>query len=174
MIIARAALIATLAAGAAGAQHRQAPEGIWLGWDGEWQHVSTQLLSLAEATPADKFGWRPAPGVRSTGEVYIHVAITSLQMLKIMGVAIPPGLKFSDETEKSVTGKAEIVGWLRTALEAMKTAHPKANLQRPVKIGGRDSTEEAIYLRALLHANEHMGQLVAYARINGQTPPWSQ
>ena len=43
-----------------------APEGIWQGYDGEWKHVSKQLIDLAEATPSDKFSWRPAPGVRST------------------------------------------------------------------------------------------------------------
>ena len=44
----------------------QAPEGIWQGYDGEWRHVSQQLIALAEATPAEKYPWRPAPGVRST------------------------------------------------------------------------------------------------------------
>jgi hypothetical protein len=32
-----------------------APEGIWQGYDGEWRHVSSQLLALAEATPEEKF-----------------------------------------------------------------------------------------------------------------------
>ena len=36
------------------------PEGIWQGYDGEWRHVSDQLVALAEATPAHKFSWRPA------------------------------------------------------------------------------------------------------------------
>ena len=45
------------------------PEGIWEGYDGEWRHVSRQLIALAEATPQDKFAWRPAAGVRSTSEV---------------------------------------------------------------------------------------------------------
>ena len=51
----------------------QAPEGVWQGYDGEWMHVSQQLIALAEVTPADKFSWRPAPGVRSTSEVYMHI-----------------------------------------------------------------------------------------------------
>jgi hypothetical protein len=55
----------------------QAPEGIWQGYDGEWQHVSQQLIALAEATPAEKYSWRPAPGVRSTSEVYMHIAIAN-------------------------------------------------------------------------------------------------
>ena len=41
-------------------------DGLWQGYDGEWRHVSNQLIALAEATPADKFAWRPAPGVISS------------------------------------------------------------------------------------------------------------
>ena len=47
---------------------QKAPEGIWQGYDGEWLHVSQQLIALAEATPEEKFSWRPAPGVRSTSD----------------------------------------------------------------------------------------------------------
>ena len=57
---------------------QSAPEGIWEGYDGEWKHVSQQLIALAEATPADKFAWRPAPGVRSTSEVYMHIVNAKL------------------------------------------------------------------------------------------------
>jgi hypothetical protein len=35
-------------------------EGLWQGYDGEWGHVSKQLIALAEATPAEKFARRPA------------------------------------------------------------------------------------------------------------------
>jgi hypothetical protein len=51
-------------------------EGLWEGYDGEWAHISKQLIALAEATPADKFIWRPAPGVRSASEVYMAYAIS--------------------------------------------------------------------------------------------------
>src|SRR5690242_7970453 len=39
-------------------------EGLWQGYPGEWGHVTRKLIALAEATPAEKFAWRPAPGVR--------------------------------------------------------------------------------------------------------------
>jgi len=57
-------------------------EGLWQGYDGEWGHVTRQLIALAEATPADKFAWRPAPGVRSTSEVYMHIAAANFYLLK--------------------------------------------------------------------------------------------
>ncbi len=58
-----------------------APEGIWQGYDGEWRHVTQQLIALAEATPEEKFSWRPAPGVRSTSEVYMHIAEANFGLL---------------------------------------------------------------------------------------------
>ena len=70
-----------------------------------------------------------------------------------------------------------MVAWLKRSLEAVKTAHlavkPK-DLHRKVKIHDRDSTVEAMYLRIIVHGNEHMGQLIAYARMTGVTPPWSK
>jgi hypothetical protein len=64
---------------------QKAPEGIWEGYDGEWLHVSQQLIALAEATPAEKFSWRPAPGVRSTSEVYMHIAEANFYLLSVTG-----------------------------------------------------------------------------------------
>jgi hypothetical protein len=51
------------------------PEGMWMGYDGEWKHVTQQLVALAEATPAEKFSFRPTSNVRSTSEVYMHIAM---------------------------------------------------------------------------------------------------
>jgi uncharacterized damage-inducible protein DinB len=33
---------------------------------------------------------------------------------------------------------------------------------------------ENIFLRIIVHNNEHMGQLVAYVRMPGVAPPWSR
>ena len=52
-----------------------------MGYDGEWKHVTQQLVSLAEATPAEKFSFRPTPDVRSTSEVYMHIAIANFYLL---------------------------------------------------------------------------------------------
>jgi uncharacterized damage-inducible protein DinB len=152
-----------------------APEGIWQGYDGEWRHVSSQLLALAEATPEEKFSWRPAPGVRSTSEVYMHVAIANFGLLAFTGPKVPNDLK--EGLEKSVTAKADVINWLKRSLDAVKQAHlavTPQDLQRKVHIYDRDATVDGMYLRIIVHANEHMGQLVAYARMSGVVPPWSK
>jgi uncharacterized damage-inducible protein DinB len=83
----------------------------------------------------------------------------------------------SEQMEKSVTAKADVIAWLKRSLEAVKTAHAAVkpdDLQRKVKVNGRDATVDGMYLRIIVHANEHMGQLIAYARMSGVVPPWSK
>lgn len=151
------------------------PEGIWEGYDGEWRHVSSQLIALAEATPEEKFGWRPAAGVRSTSEVYMHIMLSNFYLLSVTGPRMPVDLKF--EMEKTVTSKAEVIKWLQRSLDAVKEAHLAAkpdDMKRKVHIADRDATVDGMYLRIIIHANEHMGQLIAYARMTGVVPPWSK
>ena len=149
-------------------------EGLWEGYDGEWGVVTRQLLALAEATPADKFAWRPGPGVRSTSEVYMHIAIANFYLLSVTGLKEP---EVSNDLEKTVTAKADVIDWLRRSLEAVKAGRAQlkpGDLQRKVKIYGKEVTVDGMYLRIIVHDNEHMGQLIAYARINGIVPPWSK
>lgn len=151
-------------------------EGLWQGYDGEWGHVSKQLIALAQATPAEKFAWRPAPGIRSVSEVYMHIAIANFYLLSVTGPKMPAGLT-SDDQEKTVTAKADVIGWLTRSLDAVKTAHAAVkpnDLLRKVKVNGVDATVDGMYLRIIVHANEHMGQLVAYARMSGVVPPWAK
>jgi uncharacterized damage-inducible protein DinB len=160
---------------AAPAYGQKAPPGIWEGYDGEWLHVSEQLVALAEATPAEKFAWRAAPGVRSTSEVYMHIVEANFYLLSVTGPKMPSDL--TEDADKKVTSKAEVIAWLKRSLEAVKTAHlaeTPEGLKRKVHIADREATVDGMYLRILVHANEHMGQLVAYARMTGVVPPWSR
>jgi uncharacterized damage-inducible protein DinB len=152
------------------------PEGIGEGYDGELKHVTSQLLALAEATPTDKFGWRPSPGVRSTSEVYMHIVSANFYYLSVAGkLTMPPEIKAG--SDKSITAKADVISWLKRSLDAARDAHMKEtpkDLERKLEFLKRNSTVDAVYLRLIIHCNEHMGQLVAYARMTGVTPPWSK
>ena len=142
---------------------------------GEWNHVSEQLISLAEATPPERFAWRPASGVRSTSEVYMHIVRANFLMLNAIGSTMPADLK--DDMGTTVTSKADVILWLKRSLEAVKqarAAETPADLQRKTKFFNTDTTVDNIYLRIIVHNNEHMGQLVAYARMTGVVPPWSK
>ena len=175
MIKLRAAMLVLVLLGASKSFAQDPLDGLWQGYDGEWRHVSNQLVALAEATPAEKFAWRPAPGVRSTSEVYMHIAMANFWLLSVTGPKMPPDLK--EDAEKTVTSKPEVIAWLKRSLDAVKQAHlsedPK-HLALRVKVAGHDATVDGVYLRIIVHANEHMGQLVAYARTTGVVPPWSK
>jgi len=149
-------------------------EGLWEGYDGEWSHVSRELIALAEATPADKFSWRPAPGVRSMSEVYMHIVIANFHLLSVTGAKEPD---VTLDKEKTVTAKAEVITWLKRSLAAVPAARANLNpadYERKVKIDNKTVTLDGMYLRIIVHANEHEGQLIAYARMNGIVPPWSK
>ena len=151
-------------------------EGIWEGYDGELGHVSRQLIELAQAFPEEKYTWRPAKGVRSVSEVFMHIAIANFYLISVTGPAMPPDTT-ADGLEESVKSKAQVINYLKRSLEAVKTAraHLKpGDLERKVNIQGKTVTVDGMYLRIIVHNNEHMGQLVAYARMNGIVPPWSK
>ena len=158
--------------------HAQTPdplEGLWQGYDGEWGHVSRQLVALAEAIPAEKYAWSPGAGVRSTGEVLVHIARANFWLLSQTGHKLPPDFAASDPA-KIATDKAKVIDWLKRSLETVRQAHASetpADLERKVTVENRPATVDGVYLRILIHDNEHMGQLVAYARMNGIVPPWS-
>jgi hypothetical protein len=81
--------------------------------------------------------------------------------------------KLGKDPEKSVTAKADVIRLLRGSLEAVAAAYKTADRQKKVQIFKREAIADGVFLRILLHNNEHMGQSIAYARMNGVVPPWS-
>jgi len=138
----------------------------------ELLYISMQLTSLAEATPAEKFSWRPHPGVRSTSELYMHIVTANFGLLHVIGV--DPPVEMSANMEKTVTAKTDVIAWLKRSLDAVKTALAAAtpeDMKRKVENPEPDATVFGIFLGIIIHANEHRGQLVAYARMTGIVPP---
>jgi uncharacterized damage-inducible protein DinB len=167
-------LAATLFAASLFAQ--SAPEGLGRDWDGEFEYAARQLVALAEASPAEKFSFRPGPGVRSTSEVYPHVAVGNYWLLA-QAVVKPGGAhsprEIPSEAEKKVTGKADVLRWVRDSLAAVRASHATVGGNRKVRLLGAEVPAAHVLLRILVHYHEHMGQAIAYARMSGVTPPWS-
>ena len=157
------------------AAHAQAPaKGFRAEFLGQQEHIEKQLLGLAEATPADKYGWRPAPGVRSISEVYAHIALSNYFLLGLAGIKAPAGL--DKGMEKNVTEKSKVIDELKKSfahLRAGVTSLSDADLDKPVKFFGTDSTVRGVLLTTANHEHEHLGQSIAYARMNGIVPPWT-
>lgn len=176
------AAVAVLALGAAlatahpGHAEETAPPSALTGEVLMWiKDAETKLLELAEATPEGKFAWRPSKGVRSTGEVFMHVASANYGIPSFAGVKPPEGFDFAT-FEKSRTKKAEIVSTLRASFEHMERAWngmSNADMDKPAEFFGMKTTARGAYLLLLAHCHEHLGQSIAYARTNSVVPPWT-
>lgn len=134
-----------------------------------------KFVSLAQAIPADKYTWRPAEGVRSISEVFLHVAAANYNLPKLFGVQPPADFKVQG-FDKSTTDKAKIVQTLQDAFAHMRGAvqsMPDSDLDKPVSFRGGKKSTRAVLIFILEHNAEHLGQSIAYARMNGIVPPWT-
>jgi uncharacterized damage-inducible protein DinB len=140
----------------------------------ELQQVQQEIVSLAEAMPQDKYTWRPGEGVRSVSEVYLHMAAANFGLTARAGV--PPSASFKFQGyEKSTTDKTRIVEQLNKSFEYAENGIRNlsdADLLKPVKFQQYTSVGD-IVLHIVAHAHEHLGQSIAYARMNGVVPPWT-
>lgn len=158
----------------------QAPAAKVAGARGEFLNeygvLESRLVQLAEATPAEKYTWRPAPGVRSIAEVFLHVAAANYNLPKAIGVPAPAGFN-GKGYDTSTTDKAKIVAALKDSFAHVRTAvgnMPDADLEKQLDWFGGKNTYRGILLFMTRHCAEHLGQSIAYARMNGVTPPWSE
>jgi uncharacterized damage-inducible protein DinB len=159
----------------------------------EYDIAEKQLLALAEAFPAERYGWRPVETARSVSEVLVHLGMGCRTLLVLLGVEAAPGLygelegegvarimamvKRNENQEKSVTDKAAVLSLLRKSLDAVRAAFTEASdaeLDRPEEFFGERATVRRLYMRAVCHLHEHMGQLIAYARAMGLPAPWQR
>jgi uncharacterized damage-inducible protein DinB len=142
---------------------------------GQVAFMEGRLTSLAEAIPADKYSWRPAEGVRSTGEHFAHMIGASYGIPSMMGAEMPGHITM--EIEKTLTGKEEIVKTLKESFAAVTKFlkhYDTANYEEIVKTPFGEYSQRTMILIINNHYHEHLGSLIAYARSNGVTPPWSE
>ena len=135
-----------------------------------------KFVRLAEAIPADKYTWRPAPDVRSFAEVFLHVAAANYGLYGMVGAAPPDGGP-KKGLEKSTTDKAKVIATLKDSFEYARksiTAMPDANLEKSMDWFGGKNTERGVLLFIVRHGAEHLGQSIAYARMVGVVPPWTE
>lgn len=175
VFLAALAPAATASAQAPAAPAPSAPASFHSDWQGDVDGVAKKLVDLAEKMPADKYGWRPAAGVRSVSEVFMHVAGANYMLPSFLGAKMPEG--FDRGMETGVTEKAKVVEWLKKSVENAKgtaAGIAPADLDKKVKAFGREMTQRRVLMIIQTHMHEHLGQSIAYARSNGVTPPWSE
>jgi uncharacterized damage-inducible protein DinB len=142
---------------------------------GQLKDAEVKFVALAEKMTQEQYAWRPMEGVRSVGEVFVHIAVANVVFLQMVGVE--SSMKVDWGMEKKVTDKAKIVEMLKESFRLAKEAVAKISdqdLDKTVKIFGRDGTCRSALVLTATHAHEHLGQSIAYARVNKVVPPWSQ
>jgi uncharacterized damage-inducible protein DinB len=134
--------------------------------------VQGKIMALAEATPADRFSWSPGRDVRSISQVYMHVAGGNYFLSTFLGVPPP---KMNGDLEKTVTTKPQVIAELKRSFDHLRAAAATvSDLEKPVKMFGTQTTQRGVLVTMLSHLHEHLGQSIAYARMNGVVPPWSR
>lgn len=143
-------------------------------FDGQFNNAA-RVLQLAEAMPAETYTWRPEEGVRSVGEVYTHIVQANYMILSTLGVSAPQGVDV--QAIGSLTDKGEIVRAMSRSNDFILSAvnnMTEEQLSGSYELFGRSLNGEGVLVFLLNHMSEHVGQSVAYARMNGVTPPWNE
>jgi uncharacterized damage-inducible protein DinB len=139
------------------------------------ERLQKKFVDLLNVVPADKLTWRPSADSRSFAELFLHVAGERYGILSLMGAEKPSG--FDGKTfQKSTTDKAQILVELnRTWDFAQKAINGMTNAdfaRLMPKLGPQANAGDVVYI-LVGDAHEHLGQAVAYARMNGIVPPWT-
>lgn len=140
-----------------------------------------KVVALAKAIPAEKYGWRPGPGVRSIGEVLTHIGNGNRLLLDVASGDVAKDkviaeIESNQKLETSGLTKDQIIDRLAqsfAAVEKMMSEARYGGLTHDVDYFGHAQSRRSILVTLDAHVAEHLGQLVAYARMNGIVPPWS-
>ena len=133
--------------------------------------IEGRLLQLEGAMAQDQMSWSPAEDVRSCAQIYLHVAGANYFLASKMGGEMPEG-----EMDESITDKEKIADMMKESYKVVKkfTAEvTEEQLNETVQTPFGEMSLRYFMTALLNHMHEHLGQGIAYARMNGITPPWS-
>lgn len=162
---------------------QQAATGLVADLSRDVAQVEGKMLGLARAIPAEKYSWRPGPGVRSISDLVMHVAADNYLFPAILGTAPDPSAGVTADYataqafEKRQIPRDSAIVELERSFAFLKkglSATPETKLGDKVSMFGQQFTTQQAWLLATVHLHEHLGQFIAYARSNDVKPPWSQ
>lgn len=140
----------------------------------DFQDIQKKYVDLADAIPAETYAWRPMDGVRSVSEVFMHIALDNYNFPKMVGVNPPEGI--SRDMEKTVVEKKKVIYILKQSFDHFENAVGQVSdtdMDKATKMFGKETTQRDVLLNAVTHMHEHLGQMIAYARMNKIVPPWT-
>ena len=143
------------------------------------QVMEDKFVGLANAMPADKYTWRPMDGVRSVSEVFMLAAMEGYSFVPRSFGGKAASLGSPDDAKKlqTLTDKTQIIDHLKKGFAHAKaelTALDPATLTGTKQIMGKPMSVSAGMFAIGGDLHEHLGQMIAYARMNHIVPPWSK
>ena len=141
-----------------------------------FEEATGKLLSLAAAIPEANYGWQPMEGVNTVRDILVHVTETNYALAERLGTKPPPGIE-RKKMDATMRTKTEAIAATKRSVEFMAgvlAAIPADTLLPETNVFGAKVPKLRVTLLPLDHAHEHLGQLIAYARMNRIVPPWSK
>jgi uncharacterized damage-inducible protein DinB len=142
----------------------------------EVSYYEQRYERLADAIPTQKFTWRPAEGVRTVGEVYMHIVTANYTFAKMLGTPPPatydPKALLAESNDKAAVLQSlkDSFAYFRSAILDLKDS----DLSKEVKTPRGQTTIRGAFFIITGHLGEHLGQSIAYARTIGIVPPWTE
>lgn len=166
-----ACTLAMVAAVSVAPSHAQpAPQTPQAALTNEAGTLSDKFSGLARAM-AGKYDWKPGEGVRSVGDVFnLIVRENGILAGTLTGAGGGQGGAPITDPEKMQAALKTSYANLQKTIEGLSDSDLKA----PVKLFGREMTKESAIRFLFGDQHEHLGQSIAYARMNGVVPPWSK
>lgn len=152
--------------------------------DQQLKMVESEVVSLAEAMPADKYGFAPTggtfTGVRTFGLQVRHIATTTYMVSSVvLGEKVPVEVGKNENGSDSLASKEAIVKYLKDSFayahKAVATMTDVNATEMIVSPFGKNKVPRLSMAELpVWHSFDHYGQMVVYARMNGIVPPASR
>jgi hypothetical protein len=146
---------------------------------GDLTALHDKVVMLAQAIPADKYSWRPSNDVRTIAQILMHVA-GEWYYLCPRAIGATPTDDVGPPAERmraleQITERNEVLAELDKSWRHCRSALDQINPARlvPDSLPARMGFPRVVLLVSG-DQHEHLGQLIAYARSVGVTPPWSR
>jgi len=139
--------------------------------------IRRDLADAADAMPAEDFGFKPTPEVRSFAQLIGHVVNANFFFCsQAKGAAMPATTNF-----ERVADKAALIKGLNEALAYCDDVYDStsdANFNQAVTMTGfpgmnakTPTNRGLVLIFNTTHNNEHYGNIVVYLRLKGKVPP---
>ncbi len=107
-------------------------------------------------------------------EVFMHVAGGNYFLATFVGQQPPADIPRNLE---KISDKQAVLAELKRSFDHLRRVadnESDADLDKTTNMFGKPASHRYVYLTILNHLHEHLGQAIAYARMNGIVPPWSE